>query len=82
MGYLPEAIRNYLLRLGWSHGDAEVISTEEAISWFSLSDVNKGAARIDFSKLENLNGHYINETPNALLLNLLERFLRDQTGEP
>ena len=55
MGFLPEAIRNYLLRLGWSHGDAEIISTEEAIQWFDLDHVGKSPARFDFVKLTNLN---------------------------
>ena len=59
LGYLPEALRNYLARLGWSHGDDEVMSTEDMIRWFSIEDVNKGAARFDFKKLEALNGIYI-----------------------
>jgi glutamyl-tRNA synthetase len=59
MGYLPEAMRNYLVRLGWSHGDEEIFSTEQAIEWFSLDSVGKGAARFDFQKLEHLNGHYV-----------------------
>src|SRR3546814_2145943 len=58
LGYLPEALRNYLLRLGWGHGDDEIISTEQAIEWFDLDAVGKSAARFDFVKLENLNGHY------------------------
>jgi glutamyl-tRNA synthetase len=61
MGYLPEALRNYLARLGWSHGDDEIFSTEQMIEWFSLEGLNKGAARFDFVKLENINGHYIRE---------------------
>ena len=61
MGYLPEALRNYLLRLGWSHGDDEIISTEEAIRWFDLDAVGRAPARFDFAKLGNLNGHYIRE---------------------
>ncbi len=56
MGYLPEALLNYLARLGWSHGDDEVMSIEQMVSWFDISDVNKGAARFDFAKLEALNG--------------------------
>ncbi len=69
MGYLPEALRNYLLRLGWSHGDDEIISTAQAIEWFSdLSAINKAPARFDFDKLDNLNGHYIREADNALLV--------------
>jgi glutamyl-tRNA synthetase len=65
MGYLPEALRNYLLRLGWSHGDAEIISTNEAIQWFDLDHVGKSPARFDFIKLANLNGHYIREAAQA-----------------
>jgi glutamyl-tRNA synthetase len=59
MGYLPETMRNYLLRLGWSHGDDEIISTEQAIEWFNLKNIQKSPARMDFKKLDNLNGHYI-----------------------
>lgn len=59
MGYLPEALCNYLLRLGWSHGDDEIISREQAIAWFDLNHIQKSAARFDFAKLENLNAHYI-----------------------
>ena len=62
MGYLPETMRNYLLRLGWSHGDDEIISTEQAIEWFNLESIGKSPARMDFKKLDNLNGHYIRET--------------------
>lgn len=67
MGYLPEAIRNYLLRLGWSHGNEEIISTEQAIEWFDITAINKGASRMDFDKLANLNGHYIRACENAHL---------------
>jgi glutamyl-tRNA synthetase len=67
LGYLPEAMRNYLARLGWSHGDDEIFSTEQMVDWFSLESLNKGAARFDFVKLENINGHYIREaTPDYL----------------
>lgn len=59
MGYLPAALRNYLVRLGWSHGDAEIISTDEMIAWFDLDAIGRSAARFDFAKLENLNGHYL-----------------------
>lgn len=59
MGYLPAAMRNYLARLGWSHGDDEIFSTEQAIEWFDLKAIGKSAARFDFDKLENLNGYYI-----------------------
>jgi glutamyl-tRNA synthetase len=67
MGYLPETMRNYLLRLGWSHGDDEIISTEQAIAWFNLESIGKSPARMDFKKLDNLNGHYIRETSDAAL---------------
>ncbi len=67
MGYLPEAMRNYLLRLGWGHGDEEVISTEQAIEWFDLDAVGRSPARIDFAKLENLNGIYIRNSSDEQL---------------
>jgi glutamyl-tRNA synthetase len=67
MGYLPAALRNYLVRLGWSHGDDEIFSTEQAIAWFDIADVGKSAARFDFAKLADLNGHYIRRsTPTEL----------------
>lgn len=67
MGYLPETMRNYLLRLGWSHGDDEIISTEQAIAWFNLDNIGRSPARFDFKKLDNLNGHYIRESDDAKL---------------
>jgi glutamyl-tRNA synthetase len=73
MGYLPAALRNYLARLGWSHGDDEIFSTEELVRWFDLDGIGKSASRFDFAKLENLNGHYIRHTPDA---ELLEQFLQ------
>jgi glutamyl-tRNA synthetase len=72
MGYLPAALRNYLARLGWSHGDDEIFSTEQFVQWFSLDGIGKSAARFDFAKLENLNGHYIRQSTDA---ELLEHFL-------
>jgi glutamyl-tRNA synthetase len=73
MGYLPEALRNYLARLGWSHGDEELFSTAQMVEWFSLEALNKGAARFDFVKLENINGHYIRQaTPQRLYEVMLE----------
>jgi len=73
MGYLPAAMRNYLVRLGWSHGDDEIFSTEQAIEWFGFDTMGKSAARFDFSKLENLNGHYIRHmAPQNLLQQLLK----------
>ncbi|MFO0388388.1 MAG: glutamate--tRNA ligase [Alphaproteobacteria bacterium] len=71
MGYLPEAMRNYLLRLGWSHGDDEIISTQQAIEWFGLETVGKSPSRFDFAKLENLNGHYMREADDARLTELV-----------
>lgn len=70
-GFLPEALRNYLLRLGWSHGDDEIISTDQAIEWFGLENVGKSAARFDVTKLTSLNGHYIREADNARLTDLI-----------
>jgi len=67
LGYLPEALRNYLLRLGWSHGDDEIIPTAQAIQWFDLDHVGRAAARFDMAKLDFLNAHYIRETPDAEL---------------
>jgi glutamyl-tRNA synthetase len=75
MGYLPEAMRNYLVRLGWSHGDQEVFSTEELIRLFDLPQVGRSAARFDFAKLESLNGHYIRTAPDSELVSAAERLL-------
>ena len=71
LGYLPEAVRNYLLRLGWSHGDDEIISTAQAIDWFDLDQVGRSPARFDFQKLDNLNGHYLKQAENGRLAALL-----------
>jgi len=65
LGYLPAAMRNYLMRLGWSHGDDEVISTAQAIQWFDLAQVGRSASRFDFAKLANLNGIYMRQSPDA-----------------
>jgi glutamyl-tRNA synthetase len=72
MGYLPAALRNYLLRLGWSHGDDEIISMEDMIRWFDLDGIGRSAARFDFAKVENLNGHYLRATPDAELVSRLQ----------
>ncbi len=82
MGYLPAALRNYLARLGWSHGDDEIFSTENFISWFDIDGVGKSAARFDFAKLENLNGHYMRHTPDAELLENFAAFLPHVEGGP
>ncbi len=79
-GYLPEAIRNYLLRLGWSHGDDEIISTEQAIEWFDLDGVGRGAARFDFAKLDSLNAHYIRACDNARLVEMVLPRLQAAVG--
>jgi len=68
LGYLPDAMRNYLLRLGWSYGDHEIISTEQAIEWFDLDGINKAAAQFDFDKLNHVNSHYIRERKAEALL--------------
>ncbi len=71
MGYLPAALRNYLLRLGWSHGDEEIIPTEKAVAWFDLDAVGKSPSRIDFDKLESVNQHYLREADTETLVELL-----------
>ncbi len=82
MGYLPEAMRNYLLRLGWSHGDAEIISTEQAIEWFDVNAIGRSAARFDLAKLESVNAHYMQAAANDRLVALVAPFLEKLTGEP
>jgi glutamyl-tRNA synthetase len=81
-GYLPEALRNYLLRLGWSHGDDEIISTEQAIRWFDLDAVGRAPARFDFAKLDSLNGHYIRTADDARLVALVAERLQHTLGHP
>ena len=71
MGYLPEAMRNYLMRLGWAHGDAEIISTAQAIEWFTLEAIGRSPARFDFDKLNHLNAHYMREADDARLIDLI-----------
>jgi glutamyl-tRNA synthetase len=75
MGYLPAALRNYLVRLGWSHGDQEIFSTEEMIAAFDLPAIGRSAARFDFAKLENLNGHYIRHSDDQTLVTQFEAVL-------
>ncbi|MGH6736307.1 MAG: glutamate--tRNA ligase [Methyloceanibacter sp.] len=77
MGYLPAALRNYLVRLGWSHGDAEIISTEEMIAWFDLDAIGRSAARFDFAKLENLNGHYLRAMSDPEIVGHLKALVPD-----
>jgi glutamyl-tRNA synthetase len=75
MGYLPAALRNYLVRLGWSHGDQEIFSTQEMIEAFDLSGIGRSAARFDFAKLESLNGHYIRHADDQSLVTMFEDLL-------
>jgi len=81
LGYLPEAMRNYLLRLGWSHGDDEIISTEQALAWFNLEAIGRSPARVDFKKLNNLNGHYMRLAADVDLAHEAERLMGVQ-GRP
>lgn len=76
MGMMPAALRNYLLRLGWSHGDDEIISREQAIQWFNLEAIGKGPARFDLKKLESINSHYLKTTPDRELSDILISFMR------
>ena len=71
LGVLPEALSNYLLRLGWGHGDEEIIAREDAVRWFTLEGVGRSPSRFDMKKLENLNGHYIRETSDGRLAGLV-----------
>lgn len=80
MGYLPEAMRNYLLRLGWGHGDEEIIPTERAIELFTLEGVGQSPARFDFAKLESLNSHYLSEADNQRLVDLIIPLLKERYG--
>ncbi|MBA8822042.1 glutamate--tRNA ligase [Ochrobactrum sp. P6BS-III] len=80
MGYLPAALRNYLVRLGWSHGDDEIMSTEQMIEWFDVTDINKGAARFDFQKLEAINGLYMRGSDDKTLFDALVAVLPEIEG--
>lgn len=75
LGYLPEAMRNYLARLGWSHGDDELFSDEQAAEWFDVADVNKGAARLDWDKLAHVNAHWLRQADDARLAGLVAEVL-------
>jgi len=80
MGYLPAAMRNYLIRLGWAHGDQEIFSTEEMIAAFDLPQIGRSPARFDFAKLESLNGHYIRGSADADLIAAIEGLLPHIAG--
>ncbi|QKX01921.1 glutamate--tRNA ligase [Wolbachia endosymbiont of Cruorifilaria tuberocauda] len=73
MGILPKTMRNYLLRLGWSHGDDEIISDKQAVEWFNLESISRSPSRLDLKKLEYLNNHYINNMSNEDILTLILR---------
>jgi len=75
MGYLPEAMRNYLARLGWAHGDDELFNDEQAVEWFDLASVNKAPARLDFDKLAHVNAHWLRLADNARLVDLVSHNL-------
>ncbi|MGF9758135.1 glutamate--tRNA ligase [Microvirga sp. 0TCS3.31] len=81
MGYLPEAMRNYLVRLGWSHGDQEIFSTQEMIDAFDLKNIGRSPSRFDFAKLENLNGHYMRQRPDENLMKAIEEILPELGAE-
>ena len=76
MGYLPEAMRNYLARLGWGHGDSEIFSDEQAVAWFDVADVVKSPARLDWQKLAFINHHYIQVADNGRLADLVAEVLK------
>jgi glutamyl-tRNA synthetase len=80
MGYLPAAMRNYLVRLGWAHGDQEIFSTDEMIAAFDLPQIGRSPARFDFAKLESLNGHYIRASADADLIAAIEGLLPHIAG--
>jgi glutamyl-tRNA synthetase len=81
MGYLPAAMRNYLARLGWGHGDAEYFSTEQAMEWFDLPGIGRAPARFDFAKLEDLNGRHMRDAQDAALVQHVVAFLKS-SGRP
>jgi glutamyl-tRNA synthetase len=76
LGYPAAGVRNYLTRLGWAHGDAEVFDTDQALQWFDLGGIGRAPARLDFRKLENLCGQHMAAMPDAALLHELEAFLQ------
>jgi glutamyl-tRNA synthetase len=80
MGYLPRALRNYLVRLGWSHGDQEIFSTEEMIAAFDLATIGRSPARFDFAKLESLNGHYMRSSTERDLMAAIDTLLPYLSG--
>lgn len=75
LGYLPEAMRNYLARLGWSHGDDEIFSDQDAISWFDITDINRAPSRLDFAKLGHINAHWLRNADTQRLVSLVRQQL-------
>ncbi|MEO5586966.1 MAG: glutamate--tRNA ligase [Novosphingobium sp.] len=82
MGILPEALFNYLLRLGWGHGDDEIISRDQAVEWFDIAHVGKGPSRFDLAKLQNLNGHYLREADDVRLAALVAPLIAETVDLP
>ena len=82
MGYLPAGLLNYLARLGWSHGDDEIFSTEQMVEWFDIDDINKAPGRLDFAKLADVNGHYVRQASDAELLRRTKDYLAEAEGGP
>lgn len=82
MGFLPETMCNYLLRLGWSHGDDEIISRAQAIDWFNIASIGRSPSRFDSAKLTNLNAHYIRETANDRLTALITPLVESHFNRP
>ena len=80
MGYLPEALRNYLLRLGWSHGNDEIITTEQAVAWFDLGGIGRSPARFDLDKLTSLNLHYLKTTDDRNLATAALPYVEAELG--
>jgi glutamyl-tRNA synthetase len=82
LGYLPAGLRNYLARLGWSHGDDEIFSTAQMIEWFDIVDINKAPGRLDFAKLGDVNSHYIRAASDAELMRRIREFLTEAPDGP
>jgi glutamyl-tRNA synthetase len=82
MGYLPAGLRNYLARLGWSHGDDEIFSTQQMIEWFDIGDINKSPGRLDFAKLADVNSHYIRQAGEDELVCRVKEFLPEAEDGP
>ncbi|MBV1864739.1 MAG: glutamate--tRNA ligase [Rhodobacteraceae bacterium] len=82
MGYLPAAMRNYLARLGWAHGNDELFSTEQAIEWFDLKGIGKSPARLDFKKLDNVSAFHIKNAPDQELVSAIETYLASTNQVP